>query len=465
MMKSLDLKGIGELILKNGDQEGADETEAYVASNRVLTVRLVNNAVFEAKGVHDLGAGLRALKTSGVGFSSTADLSPKSLRKTVKSALDASKARKLPFKYTFPPSAKSPKVSGIYDDKLANLPSDKAVELAYDMIEASVAYNRKIKDNSGVFNLVEYHTIVMNSSGLTARDDGTFFEASLTATAKQGTKSSEGAESTAGRSLKELKPKDIGQSAAEMAISDLKAQRLEAGTYSIVLDPQPVAIIIEYVEELSSPPLAKRDYPLFLDKVGKRVGSKQLTLVDDPLMLGGVRSSSVDQEGTPSKKFAIIEKGVLKTFAYDSFYGAMEKRQTTGSGNRYYFVVGVSQFPGRNYNLEPIPRARNPYILPGKWKRDEILEDMKDGLLAKRFHYTRLTNPTRGDFTSVLRMGLYRIKKGQIIGALEKSRLIDNLLGIMKNVDAVSNKLTVAGSWGEYAHAPAIRTKTHVTPV
>jgi len=465
VVKSLDLKGIGEQILKFGEQQRADETEAYVVSNRVLTVRLVNNAVFEAKGVHDIGAGLRVLKANGLGFSSTADLSPKSLKKMIKVALDASKARKLRFRYTFPPPAKVSRVSGIYDERLAKLPADGVVELAYDMVKASLGYNRKIKDNSGVLNLVEYHTIVMNSHGLTARDDGTFFEASLTATAKHGAKSSEGAESTAGRSLKDLKPKETGQNAAEMAVSGLEAQRLEAGIHSILLDPEPVADIIQYVELLSSPPLARKEYPLFLDKVGKRVGSQPLTVVDDPLMPGGVRSSSVDQEGTPSRKIAIIEKGVLKTFVYDSFYGAMEKRKTTGSGNRYYFVVGVSQFPGRNYNLEPIPRARNPYILTGDWKRDEIIEDMKDGLLAKRFHYTRLTNPTRGDFTSILRMGLYQIKNGKIVGAVEKSRLIDNLLGIMKNVDAVSDKLVVAGSWGDYVHAPAVRTKAHVTPV
>jgi len=465
MMKTLDLKGIGELILQIGEQRGAEETEAYVVSNRVLTVRLVNNAVFEAKGVHDIGAGLRVIKTRGLGFSSTADLSPKSLKNAVKAALDASKARKLPFKYTFPSPAKAPRVSGVYDDRLVKLPSDGAVELAYDMVKASMAFNRKIIDNSGVFNLINYHTIVMNSHGLAARDDGTFFEASLTATAKQGAKSSEGAESTAGRSLQELKPKEVGQNAAEMAISGLKAQRLEEGTYSILLDLGPVSIITQYVELLSSPPLAKKDYPLFLDKVGKRVGSQQLTVVDDPLMPRGVRSSPVDQEGTPSKKFAIVQKGVFRTFVYDSFYAAMEKRQSTGSGNRYYFVVGVSQFPGRNYNLEPIPRARNPYILPGDWKRDEIFGDMKDGLLAKRFHYSRLTNPTRGDFTSVLRMGLYRVKEGTVVGSVEKSRLVDNLIDIMKNVDAVSNKLVVAGSWGDYVHAPVIRTKAHVTPV
>ncbi|MFQ6086977.1 MAG: TldD/PmbA family protein [Candidatus Bathyarchaeia archaeon] len=466
MVRVSDFEGVGEQILKIAERQKADEAEAYLVSNKVLTVRLVNNSVFEAKGVHDIGVGIRVLRDGGLGFSSTADFTSKSIRKAVKAALDASKTRKLPFKYSFPSPAKPPKVRGVYDTKLAKLPSDEAVDSAFQMVEESLAYNRKIADNAGVFNLVVYHTLVMNSHGLKAGDEGTFFEASLTATARQGARSSEGAESTAGRSLKELKPKEIGRKAAEMAVSGLKAKPLREGNYPVILDPEPAFDIEDYVSSLCSPMIAKLYYPLFLDKLGKKVGSEELTVVDDPLMPNGVGSAPIDDEGVPSQTVTVMEKGLLKSFLYDTFYGAMEKKRPTASGVRKPFaVVGVSRFPGKNFNGEPIPVPRNPYIVPGHWKREEMIEDTKDGLLVKRFHYTRLTNPTRGDFTSVLRMGLYGVKKGEVVGALKKSRLIDNLLDILKNVDAVSDTLTVAGAWGDYAHTPVIRTKAHVAPV
>lgn len=464
-VKILDFERIGEQILKIAEQQKTDEAEAYLVSNKVLTIRLVNNSVFEAKCVHDIGVGIRVLRGDGLGFSSTADYTSKSLKRAVRAALDASRARKLPFKYSFPSPAKSPKVHGVYDTKLAALPSDKAVDSTYEMVEESLAYNNKIADNAGAFNLVVYHTLVMNSHGLKAKDDGTFFEASLTATAKHGAKSSEGAEGTAGRSLKELKPKEIGRKAAEMAVSGLKAQPLKEGTYPIILDPEPAVDIGGYVSFLCSPMFAKLYYPLFLDKLNKKVGSDELTVVDDPLMPNGIGSAPIDEEGIPSRKVTLMENGVLRNFVYDTFYGAMEKKRSTASGTRTAFAVGVSSFPGRNYNGEPIPIPRNSYIVPGDWGRDEIVEDTKDGLLVKRFHYTRLTNPTRGDFTSVLRMGLYRVKKGEVVRAMKKSRLIDNLLDILKNVDAVSDKLTVAGAWGGYAHTPVIRSKARVAPM
>ncbi len=459
------LKEAGETILKIADKKGLDEAEAYLVSNKVLTIRLVNNAVFESKGVHDVGIGLRVIKGNMLGFSSTADLSKKSLEGLVDAAASTAKARKLPFKYSLPRPGKIPKVSGIYDKKLAELPSEKAVELAYDMVEASLAYNKKIADNAGVLNIVNFETLVLNTHGVSAENAGTFFEASLSATAKSGREVSEGSEATAGRSLKELTPKNVGEKAAEMAVSGLKAQKLKEDTYTVILDYEPTHGIISYLSMLVSPMFAKFFSPLLLGKIGRKIAGSQMTLIDDPLMPNGVGSAPVDDEGIPSEKHVIIDKGVLKTFTYDSFYGAMEKKKTTGSAVRASLAVGVSAFPGKNYNGEPIPVPRNLFFKPRKWSREEILEETKKGLLVRRFHYTRLTNPTRGDFTSILRMGLYALKNGEIAGAVAKSRLLDNLLNMLQNVDAVSDKLVVAGGWGDYTHNPVIRTKAHVTPI
>ncbi|RJS77773.1 TldD/PmbA family protein [Candidatus Bathyarchaeota archaeon] len=459
------LREAGKTLLKIAEKKGLDEAEAYLVSNKVLTVRLVNNSVFEAKGVHDIGVGLRVIKGNMLGFSSTADFSKKSLEKLVEAAASTAKARKLPFKYSFPKPRKIPKVAGVYDKKLAELPSEKAVDLAYQMVDASLSHSKKIKDNAGVLNVVSYETLLLNTHGVSAKNSGTFFEASLSATAKSGKNVSEGSDATAGRRLKELKPKEVGEKAAEMAVSGLKSKKLKEDTYTVILDYEPASGVLGYVSMLVSPMIAKLYFPLLLDKMGKKIASQQITLIDDPLMPNGVGSAPVDDEGTPSKKKIIINKGVLKAFVYDSFYGAIEKKKTTGNAVRASFAVGVSSFPGKNYNGEPIPVPRNPYFKPGKWKREEILEETKQGLLVRRFHYTRLTNPTRGDFTSVLRMGLYAVKNGEVAGALKKSRLIDNLLNMLQNVDAVSDKLVVAGSWGDYAHTPIIRTKAHVAPI
>ncbi len=463
MPKDVNLEEIGESLLKIARQKRVDEAEVYLSSNRVLTIRIVNNAVFEAKSVHDIGAGIRVIKGNMLGFSSTSDLSPQSLERAITSALQVSRARKVPSSYSFPDPAKPPEVTGLYDRNIGELPVEEAVELAYEMVDSSLNFNPKIVDNAGVLNLIEYHVVIMNTHDLTAFNDGTFFEASLTATAKDGEGKSEGAESIAGRKLDDFKPKDVGVKAAEMAVQCLKTEPLKEGTYTLILDYEPSSNITSYISMLLSPMVAKLYYPLFIDKIGKQVGSPQLSIIDNQLMPGGIGSSPIDDEGTPSRQIILMEEGVLKTFVYDRFYGAMDGKQTTGNALRISFAVGVSQFPGKNYNSEPIPLARNPHIKPGDWKADEIIEDTKNGLLARRFHYTRLTNPTRGDFTSVLRTGLFIVKDGEVRNPVRKSRLVDNLFNLVKNVDAISDELRVGGSWGEYLHTPIIRTKARIS--
>ena len=463
---SVDIRERAQKILDITTKFKADEAEAYVVSNRLFTVRLVNNVVFEAKGVLDIGAGIRVIKNGGLGFGSTSSTSDKSIESTVKTTIESAKRRKLPFKYSFSGPTKPSKVERIYDKKVAELPEDEAVHLAYSMVEAALDYSRKVKDNSGVLNLVEYHITVLNSHGLDVADKGTMIEASLTSTAESNGLATEGADSHGYRMLNDLDAEAIGRRAAEMAVKGLKSEEIKEGKYTLILDPEPLAGIMTYISYLISPLFARMYFPIFLDKIGKKIGSDIVNIYDEPAYPGGFWSACIDDEGVETKETQIIEKGVLKSFVYDTLHASMEGKRSTGNGIRYAFVTGVSTFLGKNYNLEPIPRLTNGLFAAGDAKRDEIIEDTKDGLLAMRSHYTRITNPTRGDFTTVFRMGLNRVKNGEIVGAVKKSRLYDNILSMLGNIDLVGDNITSAGSWGNYALVPTIRiSKVRVVPI
>ena len=444
----------------------ADQAEAYAVSNRVFTVRLVNNAVFEAKGVLDIGVGIRVVKNGGLGFSSTSDMSDKALENATKAAIESAKRRKLPFKYSFAKPTKSSVVERIYDRRVAELAEDEAVHLAYSMVEAALDCSKKVKDNAGVLNLVEYHTTVLNSLGVDATDEGTMIEASLTSTAESAGVAVEGADSHGYRMLDDLNTGAIGRKAAEMAVGGLRGEAIKEGEYALILGPGPVASVTFYAGYLVSPMFARMYFPILLDKIGEKIGSELVNIYDAPTYPGGHRSARIDDEGVATEETPIIENGLLKNFVYDTQYASMEGKRSTGNGVRYAFVTGTSMFPGKNYNLEPIPRLTNGLLAAGDSHRDEVIEDTRDGLLAARSHYTRITNPTRGDFTTVFRMGLNRVKNGEIVGAVKKSRLYDNILSILRNVDMVGDDITSAGSWGDYALVPTIRiSKARVVPV
>jgi PmbA protein len=445
------------------------EAEAYAVSNNVLTVRLMNNGVFEAKAVHDIGVSVRVADEHGLGFSSTSNLDEAAIKNAVASAVNVAKKRELPFKMSFLEPAKPSEVEGLYDKKLAELDSGKAVELAYAMINSSLGYSKKIFDNAGVLKIVDYAVFIQNSNGLRVSDRGTFFESGLTARARDNGKITEGADMIGGRNLRQIRPEDVGKNAAEMAIGGLKAKPLKDDVYPIVFGFEAVAEIIAFLCALTSPVFSKMSYPLLINKVGEKVASEEISFYDDQTMPGGYGSCRIDDEGNPARKIPIIEKGVFNTFLYDVFNAKLEGKKVTGGACRSLLklppITGTVKFAGKSYIAAPDPVALNPVLASGDSSSEEIIKETKKGLLAKSFHYSGLTNPTRGDFTSILRMGLYQIENGEVVGTVTKSILIDNLLDILKNVDMVSKELRVSGSWFlTYATVPMFRSKSRVLP-
>ena len=91
---------------------------------------------------------------------------------------------------------------------------------------------------------------------------------------------------------------------------------------------------------------------------------------------------------------------------------------------------------------------------------------VENGILIRHLHYARVSNPVTGDYTAVLRMGLYRIENGEVKYALKKARILDNIIKMISNVDEVGSDLKVAGSWGRYAIAPTMRiSKVRIVPL
>jgi len=454
-----------ERAINIGHRLGLRQVEAFSVMNRVFTVRMTRNSIFEAKGVQDKGIGIRVSREGGLGFSSTSKFDSESLSTAVANASRIASKRSLGVNMKFPEISLASTVGGIHDGALSKTEPDEIVALAHRTIQSSTESHSNITDNSGVLTVVEFTVAVANSNGLSESYGGTLFEHSLTATARDGEVTSEGAASTAGRSLKEIKPEDIGRKAAHMASEGLKASGLEEQIYFIILDPSAVSDIAMHVSILTSPLYIKTYSPLYVGKIGQPVSSPDLSVFDDPTMHGGVGSAPIDDEGTPTTKRPIINHGRLETFVYDTLSGLMESRPSTGNAVRVVTSAGISAMPGKNYNCEPVPVLLNPVVEPGSYSRQEMIDDTRDGLLVERLHYTRLTNPSRGDYTAVLRMGLSRIKDGSIVGSVKKARIVDNLVQMMMSVDAVGRELTVAGGWGAYSHVPSLRTKARIVPI
>ena len=90
-------------------------------------------------------------------------------------------------------------------------------------------------------------------------------------------------------------------------------------------------------------------------------------------------------------------------------------------------------------------------LKPGDWKKDELFEECRDGVYVTNTWYTRYQNYTTGDFSTIPRDGIFRIKKGEIVGTWKDVRLTDNLLHLWQSVKALSKETQEVEWWGEVA--------------
>ena len=111
----------------------------------------------------------------------------------------------------------------------------------------------------------------------------------------------------------------------------------------------------------------------FAGKLGERVASKGVTVVDDGTLAGKRGSLTIDDEGTPTSRTTLIEDGILVGFMQDRMNARLLGVPATGNGRRESFAHS------------PMPRMTNTFMLGGEADPKEMLADLKDGIYATNF--------------------------------------------------------------------------------
>src|SRR5438552_673071 len=138
-----------------------------------------------------------------------------------------------------------------------------------------------------------------------------------------------------------------------------------------------------------------------------------------------------DAEGVPTRRNVLVNKGVLKTYLHNTSTAKKSRTKTTGN-------AGL---------VSPDPHAI--FVKPGDRSRDEIFAEVKDGLWLTNTWYTRYQSYVTGDLSTIPRDGIFHIQKGDVVEAWKDIRLTDNLLHLLKNIEALGDEPEQMMWWGE----------------
>jgi TldD protein len=170
-----------------------------------------------------------------------------------------------------------------------------------------------------------------------------------------------------------------------------------------------------------------RGTSIFAGKVGQKVASDLVTLIDDSSWPNARGTTDFDDEGTPGKKNVLIENGVLRGFMHDLISARLLEADPTGNGRR------------QSYRYFPLPRMTNTFLANGTAGSDDIISDTKKGLFVKALSGGSV-EPATGEFNFNVREA-YLIEEGRITAPVSGAALIGKGIDVLTNIDAVANDL------------------------
>jgi PmbA protein len=420
-------------------EDYSDKTEIFASTNNLLSIRIANNKVIESKAISDSGIGIRVLKNTGLGFSSTTDLTDNGLLRTVNDASVMAKYRETGFNYDFPYPKKVAKAP-TFDEKTSRMLSDPetVTELAHTMMDSSMDTSKKVVENSGIINILQTTKHILSTNEIDVTEETTGWSAFLTSTAQEGHEQREGMTTGSTIRINDFKPEKIGKESAEMAVKSLGGKKIQEKEYELILLPSASQCIVTELAGCTNPPTMESSIPLLQDRLGERIGSEQLTIRMNPRRTGFALTGTYDDEGVPAKELTLFENGVFTASPYDSWYAQRNEVESTGHGFRAMSMfAGGTVYHGKMYHSEPSPRTACLEMAKGQDSLDDMVSSTKDGIMVGVVWYSRIMLPTRGDYNAIMRMGTMKVENGEVVGAVKKFRLVDNILDLAKNIEMV----------------------------
>lgn len=286
----------------------------------------------------------------------------------------------------------------------------------------------------------EYDVVlVAGSDGRLAADVRPLVRLSLTVIAERNGRREMGHAGGGGRSGLEFFSEEVLRDYVERAVHEamvnLEARPAPAGEMTVVLGSGwPGILLHEAVGHGLEGDFNRKGSSVFSGRVGQRVASKGVTVIDDGTLPGRRGSLNIDDEGNATQRNVLIEDGILRGYMQDTLNARLMKTQATGNGRRESFA-----------HL-PMPRMTNTYMLGGDKAPEEIIASVKKGLYAVNFGGGQV-DITSGKFVFSASEA-YMIENGKVTYPVKGATLIGNGPDAMTRVDMIGNDMRLDSGVG-----------------
>jgi PmbA protein len=414
---------------------GATGAECTVSQGEEFSVAVRMREVEKLTQAGSRGVGIRVLKGQRVGSARTSDLTPEGIEAMVHSALQFADLTTEDPHAGLPDRAELGVRSGdlqLYDEAIANLAGEWKIDQAIRAEKAALSTDPRIENSEGGdFNSYLSTRAFANSLGFAASYQSSSCGVSAVPIAKQNGSMERDYWSSSARAVAKLEsPEDVGRIAAERAVRRLGARKVPTQKVPVIFEPRTARSLLGDLFEAVNGGAIYRHASFLADKLGEKIGSQYLTVIDDATMPGLFGTSPFDDEGVPSRRTAVIEKGVLKSFLLNTYTARKLGLKTTGNASRG--LAGNAGVGPGNFYLEAGTRSER-----------QMITGIKQGL-----YITELiggeANTVTGDYSSGA-VGLW-IENGELAYPVSEITVAGNLKQMLMDLEEPASNLEFRSS-------------------
>jgi TldD protein len=429
-------------MIKKALSNGGDYADVFIEHQRPLSIMLEDDKIEKLTSGIDAGIGVRVIFGDKSAYAYSNDFSEKSLVNLAETVSRAVKEKKED-EITIDLTRVKPLVCFEVKQNPADIEMKSKILLVENANRTAKAVSPKIRQVSVIYRDSVQNLCIATSDGTIAEEERIHTLALIQVIAADGDVLQTAYEPVAGLmgfELFEENPFDeIAEKAARKAVALLSAKKAPGGRMPVIISSEAGGTMIhEAIGHGLEADLVQQGLSVFSDKIGQKVASPIITIIDDSTLSGKRGSFAFDDEGVNSQKTVLVENGILKGYMHSRLTSMKEGALSTGNGRR------------QSYKYRPIPRMSNTLIAAGNGDPDEILRSVDKGFFVKKMGGGQV-NTVTGEFVFEVSEG-YLIEKGNIGEPVRGATLIGNGPEILNSIDLVGNDLGFAiGTCGKDA--------------
>jgi len=409
---------IARWAMKETINAGANEVASTVSNRRSVEIEFRESKLEKLSESTQNSLTLDIYSDHRYSNHTTNDLRKESLKKFIAEAVAATKYlsrdeyRSLPDNKFYPDNTDSD--LKIMDQSYRDLETARRVQMAREIESAAMEVSDQIISTTAGSGDIYYQTAKVHSNGFAGENQGTIFYAGAEVTVRDGDSGRpEDWYYASTRYQKDLPAADfLGSEAAKRALKKVGQKKIGSGKYTMIVENRSGSRLLGTLQQPMSARALQQKSSFLEGKLGKQIASKNLSMIDNPFLEKGLGSRHFDGEGLAAEKRAMIEKGILRHYYVDDYYGKkLGMMPTSGSSSNILFIYG-------------------------KRSAEEMIKDLKKGIYITGFIGGN-SNSTTGDFSFGVVGQL--VENGELTQPINEMNISGNALELWKNLAAVGN--------------------------